>query len=1278
MNQCAKKIVSILCILTLSFALISIEVFADVETMSLDGSVGSWTLKEAVYDEDSKEFILTENSFHEKGAIWYDKVYYSDFEIELDYYTGNRKSSGADGITVAFYANQDYELLDGANMAFSGCKGYGIELDIWENKDFGDPTYNHIALVKEKSDNHIIMAELSESEDGEWHHLKISVESGNCEVYVDSSLKFTYPVESTGYGEIGITAATCAGTCEHKVKNIVINGINSVDGTGGDQFTDSGNDLESVSFLSNYDVDTNQAIFNNTPLAYTPSADADLSFKNNLDDLIGKYVLVEQSDNPLEFKSISSVESKIGTVSAMTMDDIFLKTLTVDDTEYSVVKNRFIAGPYQQGEKVLFHLKDGVIVGIEQIQEKTGFFETWNGITQIATIDSKVYPTNYLTDKSFLANVDQRIGKEVIFCTTSASDYMPMLGIVDYETKTGTLSNYDGSENNMAIDGTTYTVDGSQCEPVNSELINKKVFFLLKNGKVVHVDAMERITPLLQVTLSPASLTFTYANNAWDSNSESIEVDVRNLCGYDFPTGYDRETIYADNYFDNSSMKLNLQDAVWGTSDAFSFNEIDAAATWLRLGETKTATVSVKPKAGYIPSEKTDTQRVSLMITAENGNGTIQKSTGTLQITIKKNDIQSEENNGGAEIKVLSKKASGELAAIQSQITLDQNTMKSVFGIDGAEYDALKAELLSAVVMSNAPKKDLLQSIEDDAADELFTRCFSKYKIDVSGSTYTVPRDYIWRTPKYGRVTVRFKCRVTQYGIGSSSDFFVYAPISYEVSSFENPMPELYQNGKIGQIAQTDVSAFAKAAYELAEAELKQAYDMAWGNKANQVADILFDKTIKDILNASQISFKDSIWEVITWPTKNIINHCPTDIFIYNKNGVLCGAIENNVVTKTSDAFDLYVGGDTKYITGLEDGYKVRYVATGNGTMNVEVTEYLGYEKPLRQIFHYNVPLQTEMYYTQDISEELQPPVEEYQLVSNANEEIPADETKLLVTLDPAGKVAYRIVLNGNGGKVTPEVLLTDDAGCISELPIPIRENYVFDGWYTEIQNGVRVTNKMSFSKDVIIYAHWSNSGGNSGGGIVPPCEMPLVQKPMISVDENATVTLSKDGTTAKIIVANGYEIADVTVNGVSKGKVDKLDRLKTGDKIVVATVKIETIIPTDPDNTQTSTAAKIKAAKAVTLKASSSLEKTKKGKRYIKVKWTKKGAAVTGYQVYRSKKKAGGYKKFFTTKNKYYYNTKSLKKGKRYYYKVRAYTVINGKKCYSKWSNVVYRTVKK
>ena len=99
-----------------------------------------------------------------------------------------------------------------------------------------------------------------------------------------------------------------------------------------------------------------------------------------------------------------------------------------------------------------------------------------------------------------------------------------------------------------------------------------------------------------------------------------------------------------------------------------------------------------------------------------------------------------------------------------------------------------------------------------------------------------------------------------------------------------------------------------------------------------------------------------------------------------------------------------------------------------------------------------------------------------------------------------------------------------------------------------------------------------------------------------------------------------------------------------------------------------------IAAVEALKLTASS---KATKGA--ITVTWKVAGdaAAADGYQIWKSTKKNSGFKKAFTTSKTSYKNTKGLKKGTRYYYKVRAYVVVEGKTYYSDWSNKAYRVAK-
>ena len=104
-------------------------------------------------------------------------------------------------------------------------------------------------------------------------------------------------------------------------------------------------------------------------------------------------------------------------------------------------------------------------------------------------------------------------------------------------------------------------------------------------------------------------------------------------------------------------------------------------------------------------------------------------------------------------------------------------------------------------------------------------------------------------------------------------------------------------------------------------------------------------------------------------------------------------------------------------------------------------------------------------------------------------------------------------------------------------------------------------------------------------------------------------------------------------------------------------------LIPVETDLTDT-----VKVGRAELAKPNlKSLNQTLLG---VNVTWSKDTNA-DGYVLYRSNKKKSGYKKINTVKGKNKLTVKT-KKNHKYYYYVRAYKIINGRKVLSKRSNII------
>lgn len=160
-----------------------------------------------------------------------------------------------------------------------------------------------------------------------------------------------------------------------------------------------------------------------------------------------------------------------------------------------------------------------------------------------------------------------------------------------------------------------------------------------------------------------------------------------------------------------------------------------------------------------------------------------------------------------------------------------------------------------------------------------------------------------------------------------------------------------------------------------------------------------------------------------------------------------------------------------------------------------------------------------------------------------------------------------------------------------------------------------------------------------------------------------------------------GAYLAEVVVNGESKGSITQWT-IQTGDHIIVRFAKEgETWQETEQLDSLNRTAYEKTIAKveATTIKAQTVKVSGKK----IKLQWKKSsGCMVDYFEVYRStsKKTLGKGKAVYQTKSggaKVYTDTKSLKKGKKYYYKLRGVRIVNGKKIYTQWSNVACRIAK-
>ena len=161
--------------------------------------------------------------------------------------------------------------------------------------------------------------------------------------------------------------------------------------------------------------------------------------------------------------------------------------------------------------------------------------------------------------------------------------------------------------------------------------------------------------------------------------------------------------------------------------------------------------------------------------------------------------------------------------------------------------------------------------------------------------------------------------------------------------------------------------------------------------------------------------------------------------------------------------------------------------------------------------------------------------------------------------------------------------------------------------------------------------------------------------------------------TWSKVAGAQGYKVYRYS------SKTKKYELVKTitrGDTVTYTNSGLAT--GTKYSYRMTSVRGKSESSQSKTVSATPTLStptsfKVKAGKKSAAVSW-KKVSGANGYVVYRSTKSKSGFKavKTITKGSTVKYTNKSLKKGKTYYYKVRAYRTVNKKKVHSSYTKVL------
>jgi uncharacterized repeat protein (TIGR02543 family) len=258
-------------------------------------------------------------------------------------------------------------------------------------------------------------------------------------------------------------------------------------------------------------------------------------------------------------------------------------------------------------------------------------------------------------------------------------------------------------------------------------------------------------------------------------------------------------------------------------------------------------------------------------------------------------------------------------------------------------------------------------------------------------------------------------------------------------------------------------------------------------------------------------------------------------------------------------------------------------------------------------------------------------------------------DTKLFAKWDAN---TYTITFDSQYGSAVGSKTADYDAK-IAPPAAPKKPGYKFEGWYKE----ATCTNVWDFSTDTVdgdltLFAKWS----------ISQLSMPTGLKAVSTAYDSIRISWNKDSLATKYTIyrspsANGTysKLKEVTANSYTD------TGLKTNTAYYY---KI-----TANNSTGTSALSVCCGAKPV-LGVPAGVRIAKTSSTSVKLSWGKVNGA-SGYEVYRGKQATAITKYVKSTKNLYFKNT-GLSRNQTYYYKIRTYRWVDGKKVYSSYSAIV------
>ena len=741
-----------------------------------------------------------------------------------------------------------------------------------------------------------------------------------------------------------------------------------------------------VKRFTNWDEERQSAYFDNSPWAYQLNENSDTTFLEQLDQLLGKYVLVEFDEKNQDYiHSIRTVDEKWGTVKSINSN-----TITIDDFTY-LNKAFLLMQDYYLNQYVRYFVLEDAIYRVDCLEQKKGIIKEWDSASnQITILDpqtniEKIYQVE-LTDIGVFDFFEKWLEREIVFYSLDGIIYQ-------FETtQLAKLNAYDNSSKMVVFEDGTYCYVSPNAEKNIKNLLGRWAVCKLNisaNG-VEEITDFEAVEANLEVKLILEYNQLTYKNGKFSidgvdfKNANKIAlpfvVDIRNTLNIsedDFLL-YQSE-LQADEILSLVSDSFNLE-----LPEGFSYEWIDGKSfengKVLMPGDIWIIGGILKLKPEYAPGNEKEEFTIKSTITTNKG-----KSLSNANFTIVGQDYRQwiEETSQALE------KVAQETAKV-NYISLDLGTLLTKE--ESEKLNIALAQWITTVLdmdVSDDAKKLLYDSYEYD----------SKSKTVKSTYIITIDIDNV-KYPKKGERQFEFQFRYNNYNYILENFFDTeWNPSNSSITwrRLDTKGINMYGAGTnhiLYADAKADLASMSKVikeALKKAKEGVKEGIDKDLGfslNVFNEALDEMAENS-KDYLMLYAVNLTKEWITANFWgdqtdyagsiknTTKKIISKmvkikCPVDVYVYHEDKLI-GLVKDNQVDNELEKHFMgsYVSveGDIKTVYLPDNTYSIKLIGNDTGTMDYIVYEYIDTLEPYRTVYFDNLPLEKDKVYTGNLNE---------------------------------------------------------------------------------------------------------------------------------------------------------------------------------------------------------------------------------------------------------------------------------------------------------------------